>query len=64
LIKCFLFQIDNVGTASINYVTKYCSYLDHFMSLIEQLTALNEPTIQHVNVLLKSIQSLHTKTRK
>lgn len=34
------------------------------MSLIEQLTALNEPTMQQVNVLLESVQSLHNKTRK
>jgi len=64
LIILFIFQIDNVGTASINYLTKYCSYLDHLMSLIEQLTTINEPTIQQVNVLLESIQSLHKKTRK
>ncbi|CAI6351779.1 unnamed protein product [Macrosiphum euphorbiae] len=57
-----LTKIDNVGTASINYLTKYCSYLDHLMSLIEQLTIINEPTIQQVNVLLESIQSLHKKT--
>lgn len=63
MIKWFIFQVDNVGTASINYVTKYCSYLDHLMSLIEQLSAINEPTIQQVNVLLESLQSLHKKTR-
>lgn len=34
------------------------------MSLVEQLTALNEPTMQQVNVLLESVQSLHNKTRK
>lgn len=34
------------------------------MSLIEQLTAINEPTIQQMNVLLESVQSLHKKTRK
>lgn len=64
LLNWFVFQIDNVGTASINYVTKYCSYLDHLVSLIEQLTAVNEPTIEQVNVLLESIQSLHKKTRE
>lgn len=60
----FVFQIDNVGTASINYVTKYCSYLDYLVSLIEQLTTINEPTIHQINVLLESVQSLHKKTRK
>lgn len=34
------------------------------MSLIEQLTAINEPNVQQINVLLESVQSLHTKTRK
>lgn len=34
------------------------------MSLIEQLTEINEPTIQQVNVLLESVQSLKKKTRK
>lgn len=63
MIKWFIFQVDNVGTASINYVTKYCSYLDNLMSLIEQLSTINEPTIQQVNVLLESLQSLHKKTR-
>lgn len=53
-----------MGTASINYVTKYCSYLDNLVSLIEQLTVINEPTIHQVNILLESTQSLHKKTRK
>lgn len=53
-----------MGTASINYVTKYCSYLDYLVSLIEQLTSINEPTIHQVNILLESTQSLHKKTRK
>ncbi|VVC40721.1 Hypothetical protein CINCED_3A013789 [Cinara cedri] len=57
-----LIKIDNVGTASINYVTKYCSYLDHLVSLVEQLTIMNEPTTQKVNVLMESVQSLHKKT--
>jgi len=58
----YLFQIDNVGTASINYVTKYSSYLDQLMSLVEQLTAMNEPTIKQVNVLVDLVQSLHNRT--
>lgn len=34
------------------------------MSLIEQLTAINEPTILEINILLESVQSLHKRTRK
>lgn len=32
------------------------------MSLIEQLSTINEPTIHQVNILLESMQSLHKKT--
>lgn len=34
------------------------------MSLIEQLTTLNEPTVQQMNVLLEFVQSIHKKTSK
>lgn len=43
-------------------MAKYCSYLDSLVSLIEQLSAINEPTIQQVNDLLESMQSFHKKT--
>lgn len=45
-------------------MTKYSSYLDDLVSLVEQLTAINDPTIHQVNALIESVQSLHKRTSK
>ncbi|XP_050421824.1 serine/threonine-protein kinase SMG1 [Adelges cooleyi] len=57
-----LSKIDNVGTASINYLAKYCAYLEQMMSFVDQLTTPNELTMQPMQILLETVQTLLKKT--
>ncbi|XP_050541278.1 serine/threonine-protein kinase SMG1 [Daktulosphaira vitifoliae] len=57
-----LTKIDNVGTASINYMSKYSNYIEKLMSLIELLNTHDEPSSKYLQNLLETVQTLRINT--